>query len=108
MQKLLSSFMYLLSAAADTGDLDLNPIQDAINTLFTKFWGVMVGVGATVAVLYAAWIGFKFFRAGGDENKNKKAKDALIQLVVGIVVIAAGAVLIPLLFTSLIAWVQSM
>ncbi len=46
-----------------------------------------------VAVMYGIWGGFQIVTAGGDEEKVKKGRTILIQVVIGIIVIwLAGSV----------------
>jgi hypothetical protein len=46
-----------------------------------------------VAVLYGIWGGFQIITAGGDEEKVKKGRTILIQVVIGIIVVwLAGSV----------------
>lgn len=40
-----------------------------------------------MAVLYAIWGGFQIITAGGDEEKVKKGRTIIIQVVIGIIVI---------------------
>ena len=48
---------------------------------------------ALVAVVYGIWGGFQIVTAGGDEEKVKKGRTILIQVVIGIIVIwLAGSV----------------
>ncbi len=48
---------------------------------------------ALVAVCYGIWGGFQIVTAGGDEEKVKKGRTILIQVVIGIIVIwLAGSV----------------
>ena len=46
-----------------------------------------------IAVLYGIWGGFQIVTAGGDEEKVKKGRTILIQVVIGIIVIwLAGSI----------------
>lgn len=48
---------------------------------------------ALVAVAYGIWGGFQIITAGGDEEKVKKGRTILIQVVIGIIVIwLAGSI----------------
>ncbi len=48
---------------------------------------------ALVAVVYGIWGGFQIVTAGGEEEKVKKGRTILIQVVIGIIVIwLAGSV----------------
>lgn len=39
-----------------------------------------------IAVIYCLWAGFNILTAGGDEEKVKKGRTTIIQVVIGIVV----------------------
>lgn len=46
-----------------------------------------------IAVMYGLWGGFQIVTAGGDEEKVKKGRTILIQVIIGIIVIwLAGSV----------------
>ncbi|MBC7503566.1 hypothetical protein H7169_01215 [Candidatus Gracilibacteria bacterium] len=48
---------------------------------------------ALLAVIYGIWGGFQILTAGGDEEKVKKGRTIIIQVVIGIIVIVlAGSV----------------
>lgn len=52
-----------------------------------------------IAVLFVIYAGFQLMTAGGDEEKMKKAKTIIIQVVVGIIVVWVAY--------SIVSWVIS-
>ncbi len=45
-----------------------------------------LGFVTLIAVAYVLWAGFQLITAGGDEEKMKKSKTTIIQVVIGIVI----------------------
>lgn len=66
-----------------------NSAETTIQTLIDRAMMFL----ALVAVVYGIWGGFQIVTAGGDEEKVKKGRTILIQVVIGIIVIVlAGSV----------------
>ena len=70
----------------------LNPIQPTnanldINTLFQSVFNIIITIAAMIAVLYLVWAGIQYITASTDEDKAKKAKTAIFNAIIGIVVI---------------------
>ena len=68
---------------------------DAIMNLIARFLGFVT----IIAVIYVLWAGFQILTAGGDEEKVKKGRTTIIQVIIGIVVMW--------LAYSVVSWVVS-
>ncbi len=66
--------------------------------LIAKFLGFVT----IIAVLYVIWAGFQILTAGGDEDKVKKGRTTIIQVVIGIVVMWLAYTLVTLVIGSLV------
>jgi uncharacterized membrane protein YwzB len=80
-----------LKGAAGVGT---NGIMD----LIAKFLGFIT----IIAVLYIIWAGFQILTAGGDEEKVKKGRTTVIQVVIGIIVIWLAYTIVNLIVNSLV------
>lgn len=86
---------------------EFNTFADTLKKLFNSmFTPLMTIVGSLVAV-WGIYLGVKFARSSGDENKRKEAKTAVLHFVIGIVVIFAVAGAAPLLIAALTEWLSS-
>jgi hypothetical protein len=66
-----------------------NSAENVVQTLIDRAMMFL----ALVAVCYGIWGGFQIVTAGGDEEKVKKGRTILIQVVIGIIVIwLAGSI----------------
>lgn len=66
---------------------DLASIVKTILNIFS--W--VVGM---VSVMFAVYAGFRYVTSGGDSNKVKSAKDTLLYVVVGLIVVALSQVIV--------------
>lgn len=87
-------------------DINFTEFQNLLNDLFSDMWAPLVGIVASVAVLWGIFVGLKFWKAAGDENKLKEAKSSLISFIIGIVIIFVIAAALPALVAAFQAWVQ--
>ena len=60
------------------------------------------GLSLPVGAIVIAWTGFLFMTSGDDPGKRKKAKDALIKIVAGLVIAMAAWLIVNTILTSLI------
>ncbi len=65
------------------------PIQTNLGTLIGSFLGVMILVGAIGAFLYMVMGGVQWITAGGDTGKIDKARQKIVQSIVGLGVLAS-------------------
>lgn len=77
---------------------------DALNDLWSQFWGLLVGIGVTLLVAYGVLVAVIWIGAGGDENKKKQAKTKIIYYTTGIALIFVILVGVPMLVAGLSDW----
>ncbi len=65
------------------------PVQTNLGTLIGSFLGVMILVGAIGAFLYMVLGGVQWITAGGDTGKIDKARQKIVQSIVGLGVLAS-------------------
>lgn len=78
---------------------DLNGGAGAGENAIIGFIQNVLGFVTIIAVGYVLWAGFQLVTAGGDEEKMKKSKTTIIQVVIGIVVMW--------LAYSIVTWVMN-
>ncbi len=71
----------------------------AVKTLILSFLGFVT----LIAVAYALWAGWNIMTAGGDEEKVKKGRTTIIQVVIGIVVMWLAYTIVNLILSALAA-----
>lgn len=69
-----------------------------IMNLIAKFLGFVT----VIAVIYVIWAGFQILTAGGDEDKVKKGRTTIIQVVIGIVIMWLAYTLVSLVMGALV------
>lgn len=87
-------------------DINLTEFQNLISDLFSDLWAPLVGIVGSVAVLWGIFVGLKFWKAAGDENKLKEAKSSLVAFIVGIVIIFIIAAAVPVIVAAFQTWVS--
>ena len=79
----------------------LFPVQPTGNfnivTFFMNLFNLIILLAAIIAILYLVWAGIQYITASTDEEKAKKARTAIYNAIIGIVVI--------ILSYSIIIWV---
>lgn len=83
-----------------------NDFSSILKDLIKQMWAPCIGIASALTLLWGLYIGWKFWSAGGDEQKKKSAKGALVSFGVGLVVIfviAAGA---PIFIAALSNWLS--
>lgn len=88
-------------------DQTFKTFGDTIAGLFNSMFTPLITIAVALCAIWGAYLGFKFWRSGGDENKRKEAKSAVTSFVIGIVVIFVVAVAAPLLITALSEWMTN-
>lgn len=86
---------------------NFNDFSSTLSELFDSMFTPLIAIASSLAVIWGVYLGLKYWRSGGDENKRKEAKSAVISFVVGIIVIFVIAVAAPILITALSEWVAS-
>lgn len=99
----MNNFLVTMLAA---GGANFNDFSKVLADLFDSMFTPLIAIASSLAVIWGVYLGLKYWRSGGDENKRKEAKSAVVSFVVGIVVIFIVAVGAPLLITALSQWVS--
>lgn len=92
----------LISAANPSWGSFVDAVEGFINSLF----GPLVSIAVALSVIWGVYLGIKYWRAAGDENKLKEAKKAIISFIIGIVVIFVVAVVVPIIIAALVTWLN--
>jgi len=95
-------FNFILAATAD-----FKNFGDVLGDLFDSMFTPLISIAVALTAIWGVYLGFKFWKSGGDENKRKEAKNAVWSFIIGIVVIFVVAVAAPLLIASLSTWMQA-
>lgn len=80
----------------ENGKTDLTQTVKVFTTVATSITGVIT----VVVVAYAIYLAYKFFTAN-DEDKRKNAKAQLIYAIIGVVVLVAIMILIPVVTNAI-------
>jgi uncharacterized membrane protein YidH (DUF202 family) len=109
---LITSFLYLLSADVvlaqfmDPTRLN-NPITyNSIDGLLSAILGFIINIGSPLIVLALVYAGFKFISARGNPTKIEEAKDILLYVLIGAVLIL-GAQALKIVITGTVSSIQS-
>ncbi len=71
-----------------------NPIRAAsFQDLANDVLGIVSSIGGVVAVFFIIYAGFLFVTAGGNEDKHKKAKAAILYAVIGTAILLGAQAL---------------
>lgn len=81
--------------------------EEALTGLFNQMFTPLIAIATALSVLWGIWLGLKWWRSGGDENKRKEAKSAVLSFVLGTIIIFAVAVGAPLLIGALSEWMSA-
>jgi hypothetical protein len=98
MNKLISFI-----AAGET----FNDFSDVIKDLANQMLTPLIAIATTLTVLWGVYLGWKFWSAGGDEQKTQNAKKSITYFVIGIFVIFIVAVGAPILIGVLSEWMKN-
>ncbi len=80
--------------------------SDVLTKMFDSMFTPLITIAVSLCAIWGVYLGFKYWRAAGDENKLKQAKSALVSFVIGIIVIFAVALAAPLLISSLVEFMS--
>lgn len=76
------------------GDGLQNPIGfNTFGELVAAILNIVVTIGIPIAALFIIYAGFLFVTAGGNDEKLKKAKQALLAAVIGTAILLAASVI---------------
>ena len=88
-------------------DQTFNQFGDVLAGLFDSMSPALITIAVSLCAIWGCYLGFKFWRSGGDENKRKEAKSAIASFVIGVVVIFLVAVAAPILISALSEWMTN-
>lgn len=88
-------------------DQTFNQFGDVLAGLFGSMFPALITIAVSLCAIWGCYLGFKFWRSGGDENKRKEAKSAIASFVIGVVVIFLVAVAAPILISALSEWMTN-
>ena len=83
-----------------------NEFSSTMSALFDEMFTPLISIASALAAIWGIYLGIKFWKSAGDENKRKEAKSAIVSFIVGTVVIFAVAVGAPLLIAALAEWMS--
>lgn len=100
MNKILNVSLGLLASS------EFNSVGQMLADFLNSWWGpLLIVIGACGGILAViAGVRYWMAHASGDENKVKAAKQFIISIVIGIVVIFVLAALIPVLVAAFSSW----
>lgn len=61
---------------------------ESIPNTISNILNLVLGFGALVAVVYIIWAGFDYITSSGDPEKAQKARQKIINAVIGLIIIA--------------------
>lgn len=80
------------------GDLGNSPVEAAAGTTFITYlvfiWNAIISVGALAVLLFFIWGAIEWISAGGDAAKVSKARDRIIQSIIGLVLLVGSFVIV--------------
>ncbi len=103
----MNTFVLSILTFLSAGSADFTELSDAIIDLINSMWVPCVAIASALSVVWGVYLGVKYASAAGDEQKKKSAKAAIIQFVVGVVVIFVIAVGAPMAIAALSEWVAN-
>ncbi len=74
-----------------------------------QWWGPLLGALGAAAAIFAIIAGVKYMLASqsGDEQKVKQAKNFVIGIFVGIIIVFLIAVLVPVIISCFQSWAET-
>lgn len=106
-------FEFISTAYAQTsnefrlGDFNfINPFlqpdaSGALDSVLSRAIGLVLTVAAVVAFFYLIVSGFQYMTAGGDADKATKARQGIINAIIGIIIILISYIVIRFVATSI-------
>ena len=78
-------------------DNPLGPTTNTFEALAAKILVIVSDIGGVVAVFFIIYAGFLFVTAGGNEDKHKSAKKAILYAVIGTAILLGAQALAKIL-----------
>lgn len=107
MSNLLNAAQVMVFNIMISATNEFSSFGDVLGDLFNSMFTPLIGIAVALCALWGIYLGFKFWRSGGDENKRKEAKNAVWMFIIGIVVIFVVAVAAPMLISALAEWMSN-
>lgn len=109
---MLAFFGATSALAADGSGVDLSGVKgdvdagfsfeffDFANNAVGSIINILLFLAAAAAVIYLIWAGIKYLTAGGDTKKAGEARTAIINAVIGLIVIVAAYTIIRIAISA--------
>ncbi len=82
-------------------NLGSNPDEAAAGITFVSYfvtlWRAIMVIGAIIVFIYFIWGSIEWIVAGGDSGKLNKARDRMVQSVIGLIILVSSATIIGFL-----------
>lgn len=85
-------------------DIDWTDVWGPIKDLLNSVGPYLVGAIIAFTVIWGMYVGSKYWAAGDDEERLKKAKLLLKNTILGVLIGAVLIVALPLMITALVTW----
>lgn len=80
-----------------TGAIDAGTPASSLELLISNIIGLLTSLGAVVFIFMFFFAAFKWITSGEDAGKVQKARDQMVQAVIGLVIMVAGYAIIGLI-----------
>lgn len=81
-----------------TGKLGDDPQKAASGETFVSYfvdlWGTFISIGGLIVLIMFLWGGLEWITAGGDASKIEKARNRIMQSVLGLLILVSSFVII--------------
>lgn len=88
---------FLIRFAAETAILDGNQGIEGVIRLVIDIFSILIGIVGVIGIVV---VGVQYMTAGGNEEKTRKAKRRLFEIVIGLAAYAAGYALLSWLLPN--------
>jgi len=105
---MLINFLVTKAYAAITNpvidELGADAEEAASGALFTSYflrvWNGVLTIGALMVIIYFVWGSIEWITAGGDSSKIQKARDKMIQSIIGLILLVTSFAIIGFISTT--------
>lgn len=63
-------------------------------TYFVSLWRATISLGSLIVLFYFIWAAIEWITAGGDSGKLNKARDRMVQAVIGFILLVSSAIIL--------------
>jgi hypothetical protein len=92
------SYLYWLMAQVNQNDIEV-PQQDLTQADFQTVLKLIFGISGAVAVIFIALGGLKYILSQGNPQEATKAKDTILNALIGLVIVIAAYGIISFVYT---------